>query len=142
LKKVFFANKKYNLRVADIVSRREKTFVILQCFFSNTFIKLPIDSILKDEKLLTQLAPREIKLLSEINCFKEKKQYLALTDDGAFLYNSDSECFYTVDELKHLSKDEHFLDLLDAKSNFLLGYLLGSKERKKPDKSMLTLIKG
>lgn len=122
-----FPKKEYALKVTDIFTKRDKIMVTLQCFFSNTFMNVELSEIVNNNDFLEKISPKEVRLLSEINTFYKKRKYLALSDEGAFVYSDKSENFFTVEELKVLVEDDSFVDSLDQRSAYLLGYLIGSK---------------
>lgn len=128
LKKIF--EKDYNLKVADIAMKNDKTFVIFQCFQTNTFVKYSLDEILENDVILSQVSPKSIRLLSELNLYNSQRNKIALVDDGAFVYNKTHECFYTTDELVELCKDNEFMERLNPKDAYLLGYIVGQNQKK------------
>ncbi len=130
-----FKDNPYNLTVADIVEKRGKISVIFQCAQTNTFVSYPLDVIMDNEKMLANISPKVVRLLSEINLSNQEKSRVALTEDGAFVYNRDSECFYSMDELLALSENDAFIKSLGSKDSFLLGYLIGKNEKKQKSKN-------
>ena len=135
---------RYSIRAADITQKKDCYYVSLQCFHSNTFRRCELSTLISDDELLSQIAPREIKLLMEIWFQKSelKKNSIAVHEEGIFVYSDDEESFYAFEEIDHLLNDPALMGNIDAQSAFLLGKVIGERKLISPSrKGKLFVVK-
>lgn len=141
--KGIYGSRRYPLRIADISQKKDTCFVVLQCFHTNTFKKWELSKLVADNELLSQLSPRETKLLMEIwfQKLELEKNSIALNEEGFFIYSAGEECFYRFEDIDRVLEDSKLMKSLDAQSAFLLGRAIGERKLVSPRKNRLLLVK-